>query len=215
MPANTDNQARQNGQRRQRSQEMPRLRVLGNGTWHIYEAQTNPAVAQIAGPGAANAPQPCAQCGKADRDVRLSYGVHWLHEACEAAYIKAQTAGFGPAPASPPASPPPPQANPADSPSPSSAAGAAPVAEIVIFQKHDSVLSKRLHLNPDETLGNDSGECRMATGAATRRVLSSIDEFAAFIDACPSDMALALGHLKRELAPDEAVHARRRQMPTQ
>jgi hypothetical protein len=52
--------------------------------------------ALLAGPGAGNVPEPCAHCGVSDRGVRLSYGIHWLHEACESAYIKAQTAGFGP-----------------------------------------------------------------------------------------------------------------------
>jgi hypothetical protein len=70
------------------------------------------------------------------------------------------------------------------------------IAEIIVFQKRGGVLSKRLHLNADGKLENDSSECRMATGAAARLVLGSIGDLAAFIDVCPSDIALALGQLK-------------------
>jgi hypothetical protein len=80
------------------------------------------------------------------------------------------------------------------------------VAEIIIFKKREGVLSKRLHLSADgATLENDSSECRMARGDATRAVLGSVDDFAAFINECPSDVALALGQLKRKLEPGETV----------
>jgi hypothetical protein len=79
------------------------------------------------------------------------------------------------------------------------------LANITVFKKHGGALSKRLHLNANGTLENDSSECRMAVGTAISAALNSIEDFADYIASFPSDVALALGSLKEELAQDETI----------
>jgi hypothetical protein len=149
------------------------------------------AAPAIEGPGAANLPKPCAHCGKADRGVRLSYGVHWLHEACESGYIKAQTAGFGSAPQ--------PDPEPAPSPAPTIDLVTDPsIAQITVLAKAGP-LTKRLWIDADGKVASDSSQCSLGRGKAVRCDVPTISDLAQLIDRLESHHALTMGSLRPNL----------------
>ena len=76
--------------------------------------------------------------------------------------------------------------------------------EITRFKKTGGSLTKRIHVNEDGTLGNDSSNCRMAHGTAFRQPLSDLQAFAKLIESMPDNEAIALGALRPGL-PDRVA----------
>ena len=68
--------------------------------------------------------------------------------------------------------------------------------EIVILEKDEGPLTKKVHLSPDGKLLNDSRDCRMSRGMMTRRRLLDWTELARIIEATPRNVAYSLGALR-------------------
>ena len=73
--------------------------------------------------------------------------------------------------------------------------------EITVFEKHGGPLTKRIHLNPDGAIGNDSAACLMANGVARRVWVDGVDSLARIINEFGPHQAYAIGRLKDGL-PD-------------
>ena len=81
------------------------------------------------------------------------------------------------------------------------------MTEITLLEKVGSaaILSKRLFLDGDGTLKNDSSECLMARGIARRMHAATADVLAGVIGSCSTNQAIALGTLKPGLADTVVV----------
>ena len=73
--------------------------------------------------------------------------------------------------------------------------------EITRLVKSDGPLTKRIHLDPQGALANDSGDCRMSQGTMSRQPLPDLRAFAALIETTPRNTAYALGTMRPGL-PD-------------
>jgi hypothetical protein len=78
----------------------------------------------------------------------------------------------------------------------------ADAVEITQLRKAGGALTKTFHLKPDGSIGNDSRDCRMARGSASRLILKDPHALAAELSAMPVNGALVLGRLRAGL-PDE------------
>ena len=74
--------------------------------------------------------------------------------------------------------------------------------EIVSFTKSGGLLTKRISLDKNGKLQNDSSACRMWEGDAHRIHFDSLAEFGRFVGDLKSNEAIALGRLRDDL-PDE------------
>jgi hypothetical protein len=74
--------------------------------------------------------------------------------------------------------------------------------ELTCFRSASGIISKRFALRADGKVTSDGSECRMANGTAYRVIIDSAEELARFIERMPSDTALALGRLRKDL-PDK------------
>ena len=68
--------------------------------------------------------------------------------------------------------------------------------EITVFEKHGGPLTKRIHLNPDGAIGNDSAACLMANGVARRVWVDGVDLLARIINEFGPHQAYAIGRSK-------------------
>jgi hypothetical protein len=69
------------------------------------------------------------------------------------------------------------------------------LGEIIVFQKSDGPLTKRLELREGK-IENDSENCRMARGTAHRKKISDAQTFADLINATKPNEAYALGRIE-------------------
>jgi len=68
--------------------------------------------------------------------------------------------------------------------------------EVTAFRDDGGPLTKKIYLNADGMVGNDSRQCFMSRGTAWRVELDSVQAVADFINKMPASEAYALGGLK-------------------
>ena len=84
----------------------------------------------------------------------------------------------------------------------------APV-ELTKITKDSGAVTKRVHLNPDGSIGNDSSRCAIGKGRMTRLHLPDWRDFKEMLEATPRNTAYALGALRPGL-PDSVQLVRKR-----
>src|SRR3981081_1520842 len=81
--------------------------------------------------------------------------------------------------------------------------------ELTRITKDAGAVTKGLHLNPDGSVGNDSSQCAIGKGRATRVTLPDWRDFKSLLEGTPRNAAWALGALRPDL-PDSAPLVRKR-----
>jgi hypothetical protein len=83
------------------------------------------------------------------------------------------------------------------------------LVEITRFDKTGGPLTKRVYLNPDGAIANDSSDCRMSRGVMHRQHLLDWRALACLIEETPRNTAYALGVMRPDL-PDSVPLVTRR-----
>ena len=81
--------------------------------------------------------------------------------------------------------------------------------ELTRITKDSGAVTKRIHLNPDGSIGNDSSRCAIGKGRMTRLHLPDWRDFKEMLEATPRNTAYALGALRPGL-PDSVQLVRKR-----
>jgi hypothetical protein len=85
--------------------------------------------------------------------------------------------------------------------------------ELTKITKDSGTVTKRIHLNPDGSIGNDSSQCAIGKGRMTRLHLPDWRDFKEILEATPRNTAYALGALRPGL-PDSVPLVRKRNAPS-